>query len=181
MPAEPPPPSVNPTAAQLARGDTPDSHATAQWLARYLDDWLRIPGTNARIGLDPILSLFPGVGDVAVSSAGGLILLDALRSGVGLAVLLRMSLNLGFNFVLGLIPAGGAVLSALFKSNSRNLALLQAWQAGQRDKVRRSTLRYFLGLGMIFGLFASLIVIGWLFYSWLLYTFFKTILPAGWL
>ena len=48
--------------------------AVARYLARWLDDWLRIPGTNFKIGLDPLLALFPGLGS-ALASGGGLLIL----------------------------------------------------------------------------------------------------------
>ncbi|MBE7497687.1 MAG: DUF4112 domain-containing protein [Verrucomicrobiaceae bacterium] len=177
----PAPPIINPIAAQLARGDDPQTQATARVLAKYLDEWLRVPGTNVRIGLDPILALFPGIGDLLVSGAGGVILVEALRSGVGLAVFLRMALNMTLNFLLGLIPGGGAVLSAFFKSNSRNLAILQAWQAGQKAEVKRSTLRFFLGLALLLGLFVLFVSTLWLLYSYFLFRFLQNALPEGWL
>lgn len=165
------PPSINPIAAKLAASTDPTDRATARILARYLDELIPIPGTKLRIGLDPILALIPGIGDTVASGAGVIILLDALRSGISLSILLRMALNMGLNFLLGLIPGIGAAGSAFFKSNSRNLRLLTTWQAGNRDKVKRSTLRFYLGLIMLGGFVVLLIAIGWFFYAWLIYTF----------
>lgn len=164
------PPQVNPIAAKLAASNDATERAAARILAKYLDDLLQIPGTNFKIGLDPILALIPGVGDTVASGAGIIILLEALRSGVSIPVFLRMTLNMGINFLIGLVPCLGAAGSAFFKSNSRNLALLTTWQAGHKDKVKRSTLRFYGGLAILLAMIALFIVVGWLFYAWLFYS-----------
>ncbi|WP_395719002.1 DUF4112 domain-containing protein [Prosthecobacter sp.] len=168
------PPQVNPIAAKLAASKDPADRATARILAKYLDELLSIPGTNFKIGLDPILALIPGVGDTVASGAGVIILLDALRSGVSIPVFLRMALNMGINFLIGLVPGLGAAGSAFFKSNSRNLALLTTWQAGHKDKVKRSTLRFYGGLAILLAMIVLLIVIGWLFYAWIFYSLLRS-------
>jgi len=167
------PPQVNPIAAKLAASKDPTERAAARILAKYLDELLQIPGTNFKIGLDPILALIPGVGDTVASGAGIIILLDALRSGVSIPVFLRMMLNMGINFLIGLVPGLGAAGSAFFKSNSRNLALLTTWQAGQKDQVKRSTLRFYGGLVILLAMIALFILVGWLFYAWLFYSLLK--------
>lgn len=139
------------------------------FLARWLDDLLRIPGTRFRIGLDPILALIPGVGDAASTGAGMFILLDALRSGVSASVLLRMAGNMGFNALLGLIPGIGQAASAFFKSNRRNLHLLKRWQAGDQRAVRRSTLRIFLIVAVLIACLGALWVASiWMFMHYVL-------------
>jgi len=168
------PPQVNPIAAKLAASKDPADRATARILAKYLDELLSIPGTNFKIGLDPILALIPGVGDTVASGAGVIILLDALRSGVSIPVFLRMALNMGINFLIGLVPGLGAAGSAFFKSNSRNLALLTTWQAGHKDNVKRSTLRFYGGLAILLAMIVLLIVIGWLFYAWIFYSLLRS-------
>ena len=173
-----PPEQINPIAAKLVESADPTDRATARILARYLDELLRLPGTNIRIGLDPILALFPGVGDTVASGAGLIILIEALRSGVSMPVFLRMALNMGANFLIGLVPGAGALASVFFKSNSRNLHLLHTWQAGHREKVQRSTLRFYLGLLILAGMVAAFIIIGWAFYAWLFYTAVQTVMHA---
>jgi hypothetical protein len=147
--------------------------AVARFLARWLDDWLRIPGTNFKIGLDPLLALFPGLGSALASGGGLLILAEAVRSGVGLAVLLRMGGNLLINALLDFLPAGGPVLSAFFKSNRRNLRLLQDWQAGRRDEVRRGTRLRFLVLALVFAALMALLLGLWLASAWLMSRLFQ--------
>ena len=121
----------------------------AQILARLLDDFFRIPGTKFRIGLDPILASSPIFGDMLAAGPGLVILLEAIRSRVSLPVLLRMGGNMLINTTLDVIPIIGPVGSAFFKSNTRNLRLLQKWQAGQQRVVQKSTTRLFVILAFI--------------------------------
>ncbi len=172
------PPQINPIAAKLAASHDPTDKASARILAKYLDEWLRVPGTNITIGLDPILALIPGVGDTVASGAGVIILLDALRSGISIPVFLRMALNMGINFIIGLLPGAGAIASIFFKSNTRNLALLTAWQAGHKDKVYRSTLHFYVGLFLLLAMIVALILIAWAFYAWIFYSLIQAIAHA---
>lgn len=169
----PPAGHVNPIAARLAASKDPAAQASARILAKYLDELIPIPGTNFRIGLDPILALIPGVGDTVASGAGAIIMLDALRSGVSLPVFARMGANMGINFLIGLIPGLGAAASAFFKSNSRNLKLLTQWQAGQQAKVQRSSFRFFAGIIILIGLAVLMVVAAWIFYVWVIYKGFQ--------
>lgn len=172
------PPAVNPIAAKLAASKDPVNNAAARILTKYLDELMSVPGTNVKIGLDPILALIPAVGDTVASGAGVIILMDALRSGIPIHVFLRMSLNMGINFLIGLIPGAGAVASVFFKSNSRNLKLLTTWQAGHKDQVQRSTVSFYLGIFLLIAMIIGFIVIGWLVYAWLFYAVVQAVLRA---
>jgi len=153
--------------------DAEEKAAVASYLARWLDDWLRIPGTNFKIGLDPLLALFPGLGSALASGGGLLILVEAVRCGVSLSVLLRMGGNLLLNALLDFLPAGGPVVSAFFKSNRRNLRLLQAWQAGRSGEVRRDTCLRFLLLALILSALVSLLLGLWLGCAWMMSRLFQ--------
>ena len=93
--------------------------------ARILDDGIRIPGTGIRIGLDPILGLIPGAGDVAGAVLSGAIVLESMRQGITRYTLLRMAANIVIDTVLGAFPVLGDLFDAAFKSNRRNLELLE--------------------------------------------------------
>lgn len=140
----------------------------ARFLAKWLDNWLRIPGTDFKIGLDPILALFPGVGSTVASGGGLIILVEAVRSGVSLPVLIRMGGNMLVNTFFDYIPFGGPVISAFFKSNMRNLRLLQAWQAGNQQAVRKSTFRVFIFVGLLVLFLIAMLIGLFAFYVWLL-------------
>jgi hypothetical protein len=96
----------------------------AQALAQILDSSLTIPGTSIRIGLDPLLGLIPGIGDLISNAIGSSLLFLATKAGVPRIVILRMSLNIVINMVLGAIPVIGDLFSIWFKSNLQNAQLL---------------------------------------------------------
>ena len=91
-----------------------------------LDDRFRIPGTDVRFGLDPIIGiLFPGIGD-AVTGTGSIGLLTlAVRRGVPRVVLWRMVLNILIDMLFGSLPIVGDIFDVAFKANRRNLELIR--------------------------------------------------------
>jgi hypothetical protein len=95
-------------------------------LARLLDAAVRVPGTNIRFGLDSIIGLVPGVGDLTGAALSGYIMLAAYRQGVPGAVLGRMLLNLGLDTLVGTIPLLGDLFDVGYRANMRNAALLDA-------------------------------------------------------
>jgi hypothetical protein len=99
--------------------------AIADILAKVLDTSIRIPGTSWSIGLDPLLGLIPGIGDVIANLIGTVILGIATRLQVPRIVLTRMSLNLLINGTVGAIPIVGDLFSVWFRSHARNAALLR--------------------------------------------------------
>lgn len=104
----------------------------AKNLAEILDRRFTIPGTSIRIGLDPILGLIPGVGDALAGLAGSVILVVAAQSQLPKIVLIRMSLNIAINSVVGAIPILGDLFSVWFKSNVKNVELLERYAVGDR-------------------------------------------------
>ena len=91
-----------------------------------MDGAFRIPGTEIRVGLDPILGLLlPGAGDVLGAVPSFLIIALATRRGVPAVVVLRMLVNIALDSFIGAIPLLGDVFDATFRSNQMNLALLE--------------------------------------------------------
>ena len=84
-----------------------------------------VPGINKPIGLDVILDLIPGVGDVAAAALGAYIVWEAKNLGMSKSQMARMAGNVGFDFVLGLIPWVGAIPDFFFRSNTRNLRIIK--------------------------------------------------------
>jgi hypothetical protein len=93
-------------------------------LAWLLDNSIPIPILNYRIGLDALIGLIPGLGDVAGLLVSSLIVVGAIRLGVPPAIVMRMLLNLVIEAVIGLIPVLGDLFDATFKANVRNVQLL---------------------------------------------------------
>ena len=102
-------------------------------IARLLDTLIKIPGTNFRIGLDPIIGLIPGVGDAISAALGSIILADAARRKLPARLLVRMGGNVVLNAVVGAVPLLGDLFSAWFRSNSRNYAILHAYTRGEKN------------------------------------------------
>ncbi len=94
-------------------------------LANILDSAIQVPGTNIRIGLDPLIGLIPGIGDALASFVGSTIIVMASRLQVPKIILFRMSANLMINGAIGAIPVLGDFFSVWFKSNARNAQLLR--------------------------------------------------------
>lgn len=117
-------------------------------IAHWMDEFIRIPGTNIRFGLDPIIGLFPGVGDFLASSIGVVTLTEGLRQRVPVSVLARMGTNILVNDAVGSIPGIGDLFSAWFKSNSRNLMLINRWKGGEQEAVKRGS-RAFMAVFLV--------------------------------
>jgi len=101
-------------------------------LAKLLDDSIAIPGTGWKIGLDPIVGLIPGVGDLIGAVLSGYIILEAARAEASAFTLARMVVNVGIDTLLGAVPALGDVFDAAWKSNTRNVALLERHLANEQ-------------------------------------------------
>ena len=93
-------------------------------LAYWLDDRYRVPGTRYRVGLDGLVGLIPGIGDVVTSTLTAYIVYQAWRLGIPAGTLMRMVANLGIDTVVGIVPLVGDLLDIGFKANRRNLRLL---------------------------------------------------------
>jgi hypothetical protein len=126
--------------------------AWAETLTRWLDDLVRIPGTNVGLGLDGLLGfLVPGAGD-AVTGIGSLsLLLLALRRGVPSVVITRMVVNIGIDALIGTIPVVGDVFDFGYKANRRNLELIRRHTA---DPLRKPTAGDYALVGLGFALAA---------------------------
>jgi hypothetical protein len=98
---------------------------TAELLARILDKTVKIPGTPFYVGLDPLLGLIPGIGDMLANLIGSIILILGARLQVPQIVIARMSLNLLINGIIGAIPILGDLFSIWFRSHARNAELLR--------------------------------------------------------
>ena len=99
--------------------------ATAELLAKILDTTVKIPGTRFYLGLDPLLGLIPGIGDMIANLIGTVILVLAAQLHVPQVVMMRMSLNLLINGTVGAIPIVGDLFSIWFRSHARNAELLR--------------------------------------------------------
>ena len=107
-----------------ARGNPVALDALRRW-AVLLDSAFRIPGTGIRFGLDAIVGLIPGLGDISTPAFAALLLMQAVRMRLPVVVQARMVLNAAFDMLIGLVPILGDLADIGWKANLRNLALLE--------------------------------------------------------
>jgi hypothetical protein len=120
----------------------------ARFLADLLDQRFTIPGTSIRIGLDPILGLVPGIGDLIANLTGSVILFIAAQYGLPKIVLLRMGFNVALNAMIGAIPIFGDIFSIWFRSNVKNIALLDRYARGETRRASLGDWLFVIGLVM---------------------------------
>ena len=142
--------------------------ARAREIARLMDSAFRVPGTKFRFGLDPVLGLVPGLGDVIGGSFSAYVLWLAFRAGAPAPVLGRMMVNAGFDVLFGAIPLLGDLLDAGYKANLRNLALLEQFVEHPEEARRRSKLFFVVvavGLILVFvaAIWLAVAVVGAIF------------------
>jgi hypothetical protein len=133
-------------------------------VSRLLDSAFVVPGTTYRIGLDPILGLVPGLGDLASPLFAVVLLWQSRDFGVPRLVQLRMIFNVAIDALVGLLPVVGDIFDFAWKSNDKNLALLER----HAYEERRPTTGDWL---FVVGLIALLVVIAaipFLLASWLI-------------
>lgn len=102
--------------------------ASLRWLrelAILLDSRFRVPGTNIRFGIDPILALIPGIGDLASPAYTVALLVQALYQGVPRVIMLKMLLHASLDALIGAVPVVGVVSDVFYRANVRNVALLE--------------------------------------------------------
>jgi uncharacterized protein DUF4112 len=157
-------------AINAARIGPRGSHETDRlWFARLLADLLdqrfTIPGTSIRIGLDPIISLIPGVGDLLANLTGSLILVIAGQLGVPKIILARMGINIAINTLLGAVPIFGDIASIWYRSNVKNVELLERYLGRPTKRAEtRDWLFVFALMAGLLALMAGIVVLAvWLF------------------
>jgi len=110
----------------LTLGTDPQSvRRRVEAMEQLLERLVVIPGINKPIGLDVILDLVPVIGDVAAAALGAYIVWEAKNLGMSKTQIARMAGNVGFDWLLGLIPWVGAVPDFFFRSNTRNLRIIR--------------------------------------------------------
>lgn len=94
-------------------------------LSHNLDEAFTIPGTERKIGIDPIIGLIPGGGDLIGGALSIYIMHAGIRMGMPRSVIIRMFGNIALEFIIGCIPIIGDLFDAMWKSNQRNVKLIE--------------------------------------------------------
>lgn len=93
--------------------------------AYLMDEAFTIKGVPFKIGLDALLGLIPGVGDVIGGVMSTWIVVGGLRHRVPARIILRMLLNIAIDLLGGAVPVAGDVFDFLYEENVKNMRLLE--------------------------------------------------------
>lgn len=104
-----------------------DTLRRLDWFSYYTDSNFRIPFTNVRFGISPMLGLIPGIGDFAGLLLSLYVLVEARRVGASGNVQRRIIRNMLVEFFFGLFPVLGDAFDVLYKANTRNTELLRRY------------------------------------------------------
>ena len=131
--------------------------------AKLLDSKFTIPGTNIRFGIDPIVGLIPGAGDVLAGGISLYFLIQAALLQAKASVLGRMFINILLDVLIGSIPVLGEVFDVYWKANLRNAHILDELQKDPKKTTTESLLWiWFVVIQLIAILVSIILLIGWL-------------------
>lgn len=94
-------------------------------VSKLLDEAFRVPGTNYRIGIDPLIGILPGAGDAVTTALSLYPILEAYRLGVSRGTLAKMGARVAIDGVAGSIPVIGTLFDAVWKANKWNLRTVE--------------------------------------------------------
>jgi hypothetical protein len=167
MPNPPQPEILPPQKSRFQKANGLFADENLDLLSHILDDWFRVPGTSIRFGVDGIIGLVPGLGDILGGLASTIIVVAAWVRGVPYITLVRMVVNIGIEVLLGTVPVLGDLFDIAWKANRRNYALITR----HLQQTRRQTWRDWVFLLVIAGtltaiFLAPIFLILW-FLEWL--------------
>lgn len=139
-----------------------------------LDSSFRVPGTRIRFGIDTIIGLVPGLGDLVAGALSLYIIAQSARLGVPRSLLARMGWNVAVDTLVGEVPILGDLFDVAWKANMKNLALLEAHLAAPAAGARSNR-------GFVLLLCAGLVLLtaGAIALAVLLFRFFDGMLKGG--
>ncbi len=133
--------------------------------AYLLDAAFQVPGTKLRFGLDPIVGLIPGAGDIVTGFFSAMMLLHAVRLRIPKVIIVRMMANTALDLLTGVVPLLGDLFDAGFKANLRNLALLERHATPGVPPSRSD----YIFVGICLGILALLAIVPILIFWWILW------------
>ena len=126
-------------------------------MVHLMDNQFRFPGTNYRFGLDPILGLFPVIGDFASFGMSAVLVFTMARHGASSKLVVLMLFNSALDFFLGSIPVLGNIFDFYFKANQRNVRMLrQYYEEGKYQGSGKN-----LAIGLLIGFIVLAIFMMW--------------------
>jgi hypothetical protein len=133
-------------------------------IGTIMDRAIKVPGTNIRIGLDPIIGFFfPVIGDWVGGIVSAYIVMASIRHGLPKSTIAKMVFNVGVDVLLGSIPFVGDAFDFAWKPNEKNLRLLNKYATGKRSSLWSDWAWVLVLLGLL-GLF-MVAMVGFAIYS----------------
>ena len=132
-------------------------------LSHLLDDFIKVPGTPVRFGLDGIVGVIPGIGDLIGGIASSIIIIAAWVRGVSYATVVRMVANVVIEVSIGSIPILGDMFDIAWRANRRNYALL----TGSIYEPRKYTIQSWFFLAALCLVLAALIIVPMILVTWM--------------
>lgn len=137
-------------------------HSKSRKFAELLDSQFTIPGTKIKFGIDPVIGLVSGIGDLAGASLSVYFMFYATRLGAKSSVLVRMFANILADLTIGSIPILGDIFDVAWKANLRNAKLLEKLEENPRKlEAESKILMWILFFVLVTILIAVIIAIGW--------------------
>ena len=129
-------------------------------IARLMDSRFVIPGTKIRFGIDPILSLFPVIGDLSSYIISGVLIRTMYKKGASRKLVVKMVINSTIDFILGSIPILGSIFDVFFRSNTKNVQLLREhYEEGKHQGSGTGLIT--LTLAVVFIIVAAVVFLIW--------------------
>ena len=136
-------------------------------IAYLLDERFKIPGTNFRFGLDPILNFIPIAGDLSGFALSSALILTMAKNGASGKIVSLMALNAFLDLVIGGIPFLGQIFDFTYKANSRNIKLLKEhYEQGRHQGSGKSV--WITALIVLVVLFVVFLFIIWKTLEWVI-------------
>jgi len=136
-------------------------------ISNLLDNAIRVPGTSLGVGLDPVLGLIPGGGDVLGGLISVYIVFSAATMGLPKETLTRMATNIVFDSLAGIVPVFGDLFDVAWKANTKNMDLLESHLASPQVSKKADSWFIFLVLGGLILFVIAIAALGFVIISFL--------------
>lgn len=134
-------------------------------IAYLLDERFRIPGTNFRFGLDPLLNLIPVAGDLSGFVLSSALILTMAKNGASGKIVAKMAINAILDATIGAIPIIGQIFDFFFKANSKNIKLLREhYEEGRHQGSGKSV--WITAIIVLILLFILVLFLVWKLFAW---------------
>lgn len=154
---------TDPVHSSPKRRPAPAEVRILDYISDLMDSRFRIPGTSIRFGLDSLIGIIPGLGDIVSYAMGSALVIGMVRKGATVNMVLRMLWNLGLDTFLGTFPIVGDIFDVWFKANRRNYKIFSEYVRENKEP-RPIWPVLLLVLVGVFGLLALLL---YLLFFWL--------------